>query len=186
MSADSGDVADSGRRQGARRRLVAEKISDTGRPCGGGSRTEIGRAAACVWRRKHSDTGRKKRKSDYRCRRTVATSRIQDGDLWRRKISDTCRGDTGAAAGPGHRPGRKKNRRSHAFATVATRSAILSVGVALPLSCVPSDADARLGASSPRVPTWVLLADFRMQGRCGSVCEWAFLRPLSTYDRAPL
>ena len=57
MSADSGDGADSGRRQGARR-LVAEKISDTGRPCGGGSRTEIGRAAACVWRRKHSDTGR--------------------------------------------------------------------------------------------------------------------------------
>ena len=29
-------------------------------------------------------------------------------------------------------------------------------------------------------------ADFRMQGRCGSVCEWAFFRPLSTYDRAPL
>ena len=55
MSADSGDVADSGRRQGARR-LVAEKISDTGRPASQPalrSRTPDGdKARGGLWRKK--------------------------------------------------------------------------------------------------------------------------------------
>ena len=92
-------VADSGRRQGARR-LVAEKISDTCR------RTLAGPAVADSGRRQGARRlVAKEKKSDYRCRLTVATVRIPAGDrarggLWRRK-SATLAGP--AVADPGRR-----------------------------------------------------------------------------------